>query len=71
MEDISIIMQGDPRRGGAGLVRFVLLVAHTPNGEVQHHYVAKRLAEEFPDELVAIIVGTGVQRSFTEKLKRW
>ena len=55
---------------GAGL-RIVLLVAHTPNGDVQHRYVAQKIADEFPDELVAIIVATGIQRSRAEKLKRW
>lgn len=52
-------------------MRLVLLVAHTPNGEVQHRYVAKRLTEEFPDELAAIIVATGVRRSAAEKIRRW
>lgn len=49
----------------------VLLVAHTFNGEVQHRYVAKKLAEEFPDELAAIIVATGENKSLMEKVKRW
>ena len=52
-------------------MRIVLLTAHTPNGEVQHRYVAQRLADEFPDELVGIIVATGVRRSSVEKAKRW
>lgn len=52
-------------------MRLVLLTAHTPHGDVQHRYVAKRLAEEFPDELAAIIVATGVERGSFEKWKRW
>ena len=52
-------------------MHLVLLTAHTPEGEVQHRYVATRLADEFPDELVAIIVATGVKRSSLERLKRW
>lgn len=52
-------------------MRLTLLVGHTPNGEVQHRYVAKRLADEFPDELVAIVVATGVRRSLLDKCRRW
>ena len=52
-------------------MRIVLLVAHTPNGEVQHRYVARKLADEFPNELAAIIVATGIQRSRSEKIRRW
>lgn len=56
---------------GEYLLRIVLLVAHSPNGESQHRYVAKKLADEFPDELAAIIVATGVDRSPMERAKRW
>lgn len=52
-------------------MRIVLLVAHTPNGETQHRYVATKLAEEFPNELAAIIVATGVPRGPLEQAKRW
>lgn len=52
-------------------MRVVLLTAHSEHGGVQHRYVASRIAREFPDELAAIIVATGVQRSLGEKLRRW
>jgi hypothetical protein len=52
-------------------VRAVLLTAHTEFGEVQHRYVANRLAEAFQEELVGIIVATGAPRSLPEKLRRW
>jgi hypothetical protein len=37
-------------------MRLVLLTGTNPEGEVQHRYVAKVLAEAFPDELKAIVV---------------
>jgi folate-dependent phosphoribosylglycinamide formyltransferase PurN len=52
-------------------VRLVLLTAHNPEGEVQHRYVARRLAQAFPNELVGIVVATGVSRTLPEKIKRW
>lgn len=52
-------------------MRLVMLVAHSPEGEVQHRYVAKRIAEAFPDELQAIIIATGVPTSMKRKLARW
>jgi folate-dependent phosphoribosylglycinamide formyltransferase PurN len=52
-------------------MRLVLLTAHSSEGEVQHRYVAHRLAQAFPDELVGIVVGKGVNRSLTEKAQRW
>jgi len=52
-------------------VRVVLLTAHTPDGEVQHRYMAKRLSDEFHSDLVGIIVATGVNRSLVAKAKRW
>ena len=51
--------------------RLVLLVAHSPDGEVQHRYVAQRLADEFPEELAAIVVATGINRSGAQKVLRW
>lgn len=51
-------------------MRAVLLIAHTADGEVQHRYVARRLIQEFRGELGAIVVATGIQRSFKEKIKR-
>lgn len=52
-------------------MRLVLLTAHVPEGDVQHRYVATRLANEFPDDLIAIIVATGVKRGLLDKAKRW
>lgn len=52
-------------------MRLVLLTAHTPDGEVQHRYMAKRLSDEFQDDLVGIIVATGVRRGFVAKARRW
>lgn len=52
-------------------MQLVLLVAHTPNGEAQHRYVAKKLAEEFPDELAAIIIATGINQGVLKKMRRW
>jgi methionyl-tRNA formyltransferase len=52
-------------------LRLVLLVAHTPQGEVQHRYVVRQLLSFFPEELVAIVVATGVRRSMLEKARRW
>ena len=51
-------------------MRVVLLTAHSASGDVQHRYVARKLAEEFSDELVAIVVATGVKKSLREKIVR-
>jgi hypothetical protein len=37
-------------------MKLVLLTGTSPEGEVQHRYVAKVLAEAFPDDLKAIVV---------------
>lgn len=71
MADFSIFVLARPLKAMERRVRLVLLVAHTPNGEVQHRYVAKKIASEFPDELSAIIVATGIRRSLAEQCKRW
>lgn len=55
---------------GAGL-KIVLLVGHSPEGEVQHRYVATRIAERFPSELKAIIVATGVPKTRAQRLSAW
>ena len=52
-------------------MRVVLLTAHSEHGQVQHRFVARKLVEEFPSELAAIIVATGVQRGIVEKVRRW
>lgn len=52
-------------------MRVVLLTAHSEHGQVQHRFVANKLAEEFPSELAAIIVATGVRRGLLDKLRRW
>jgi len=52
-------------------VRLVLLVGHTFNAEVQHRYVAARLAAEFPTELVAVVVATGLPQSPVAKARKW
>jgi methionyl-tRNA formyltransferase len=46
-------------------------VAHSWTGDVQHRYVAKRLADEFPEELAAIIVATGIRRSPAQRALLW
>lgn len=57
--------------GKASILRIVLLTGHSKNGEVQHRYVASKLAQEFPNELAAIIVATGVRRTVLERVRRW
>lgn len=52
-------------------MRVVLLTAHSTHGEIQHRYVASKLADEFRDELVAIIVASANRRGFQEKVRRW
>ena len=52
-------------------MKLVLLVAHTPEGDVQHRYVAKRLAAAFPDDLQAIVIATGAPKPVSHKLKTW
>lgn len=52
-------------------MRLVLLTAHTPEGELQHRYVACRLAQTFKDELVGIVVAMGTPRSRAHKIRRW
>lgn len=55
---------------GADILRVVLLTAHRSNGEPQHRYVAHQIAAAFPQELSAIIVATGVQRSLPQRVAR-
>lgn len=52
-------------------MKLVLLIAHTPEGDVQHRYVAKQLASTFPEELQAIVIATGVPKPKLQKLKAW
>lgn len=52
-------------------MKLVLLVGHTPEGDVQHRYVATRIAERFPTELQAIIVATGIRKTWRQKAMAW
>lgn len=52
-------------------MKLVLLVAHTPEGDVQHRYVAKKLAAIFPAELQAIVIASGAPKPLPQKLKSW
>jgi methionyl-tRNA formyltransferase len=52
-------------------LRIVFLTAHTPDGEVQHRHVAARLIAEFGDDLVAIVVATGVRKAVGVRLRQW
>jgi folate-dependent phosphoribosylglycinamide formyltransferase PurN len=52
-------------------MRLVLLTAHSPEGEIQHRFVANKLAEAFPEQLVGIIVANGKKRTTLEKARRW
>lgn len=52
-------------------MRLVILAAHTAEGEPQHRYLVGRLLEEFGEEVAAIIVATGKQRSVFERARRW
>ncbi len=50
-------------------MKLVLLTAHSPDGEVQHRYVAHRLRAAFGPELTAIIVATGLPRPLLKKAR--
>lgn len=52
-------------------MRVVLLTAHSEQGEVQHRFVAHHLLEQFGDELVGIIVATGVRKPLAQRLRTW
>ncbi len=49
-------------------MKVVLLIAHTPNGEVQHRYVAHGFVRAMPDNLAAIIIATGIKRSLGKRI---
>lgn len=48
-------------------MKLVLLTAHSPDGEVQHRYVAHHLRGAFGPELAAIIVATGLPKPLWKK----
>lgn len=52
-------------------MRLAILTAHSPDGEVQHRYVVKRIVEEFGDRVVGIVVATGRKRSPAQKIVGW
>lgn len=52
-------------------MKVVLLTALSPDGQVQHRYVAHKLAEAFGDQLQAIIVTDGARAPLGRRLKRW
>lgn len=52
-------------------MKVVLLTALSPEGQVQHRYVARKLAKAFGDELQAIIVMNGARAPVGKRLKRW
>lgn len=52
-------------------MKVVLLTALSPEGQVQHRYVAHSLVEAFGDELRAIIVTDGARAPLGKRLKRW
>lgn len=52
-------------------MRVILLTAHTPEGEVQHRYVAGEVERFFGESLHSIIVATGVPKARIKKLRLW
>ena len=52
-------------------MRVVLLTAHTEQGDVQHRHVARHMLEQFGDDLVRIIVATGVRKPLGQRLRTW
>lgn len=52
-------------------MRLAILTAHSQEGEVQHRYVVDRLVDVFGDQVISIIVATGLKKSPARKIQAW